>query len=258
MDSSTPRFQLHYSWCLSDLPGTSCLLCLYFYQTCCSNVCFQSSRFQQFFFQMLTGNSKRRTTGSKQSWITCEASLGNGGAEHLHGLQNERQVIQKRAHRHPEDSSFVCAPPPETHEEEKFNRRRRHWDGGMKAEEVRRRFLTQTACCRTPPALCWCRLSSARGPATGSAERRRPRGTTGRERPESCGTVKEHIKSTAWPFNWPQTTLTSHCDECFYQHNRIIQNRTHRIQDTAFKVFTIWVNQVLKQNILLNKPKTNR
>lgn len=61
---------------------------------------------------------------------------------------------------------------------------------------AKQRFLTQTACSRTPTDVCWCRLSSARGPATESAERRRPHGTTGRERPESCRRVKEDRRSS--------------------------------------------------------------
>lgn len=58
------------------------------------------------------------TGGSDLSWHVSPASLWNRRTKHLHGLQNQRQMIHKRVHGHSEDPSFVCAPPPETHREE--------------------------------------------------------------------------------------------------------------------------------------------
>lgn len=47
-------------------------------------------------------------------------------------------------------------------------------------------FLTQITCCRTPRAVCWCRLSSAPGPGPESAEQWWPPAKKGREHPENC------------------------------------------------------------------------
>lgn len=46
--------------------------------------------------------------------------------------------------------------------------------------------LTQITCCRTPRAVCWCRLSSAPGPGRESARQWWPPATKERERPENC------------------------------------------------------------------------
>lgn len=135
-----------------------------------------------------------RMRGSIQSWNICQASLWNRRSKHLHGLQNERQMIQEWIHRHSEDPSFICTPFPETHEEKVQQQTSTLWLSEKGGGELKPCFLTQTACCQTLWAVCGCRLSSALGPETASAERSRPHETTGRERPESCTRVKEPIK----------------------------------------------------------------
>lgn len=66
--------------------------------------------------------------------------------------------------------------------------------------------LTQTACCRTPWAPCWCLLSGARGLGRGTGARWTPRDLMGTGRLVHCGTVKEvftlfHAKWSKYAYN---------------------------------------------------------
>lgn len=134
----------------------------------------------------------------KQSTVIYDSSLGNRRTEHLHGLQNEWQMIQEWVHRHSEDSCFICAPPPET--QQLNSKLHRTQPERFEACTV---FLTRTTCCQTLLTLCWCLLFSVLGPETESAERWQHHETTGRERPESCRRSRKHCGE--YLKSWAQT-----------------------------------------------------